>query len=271
MRSSIFSCVRCGVRAAAKLARFAQQLQQQQTDREHRRQLIEFDQSRRRQLADFDRRIDAARSAAHMLEAQLKLLEAKLAAMRGFWNYFRRRRLAEEIEAERAKWDAAATQVTDLSDDRADVEERSAAAVFGNLCGRPPRRQHRGDRVCTAARGRVIQVGRRDAGEGNDLEARVRREVRQPRGVRPAHGGAARGARRHTGCERRLAGSEGAHGFAARQRDLSQRRRYRPADGLYRHVLPAPAAPVSGLETVNRAGVNVLVDDYWDVYQSLMQ
>ena len=36
-------------------------------------------------------------------------------------------------------------------------------------------------------------------------------------------------------------------------------------------TLPAPAAPVSGLETVNRAGVNVLVDDYWDVYQSLLQ
>ena len=34
-----------------------------------------------------------------MLEAQLKLMDAKLAAMRGFWNYFRRRRLAEEIAA----------------------------------------------------------------------------------------------------------------------------------------------------------------------------
>jgi hypothetical protein len=36
-------------------------------------------------------------------------------------------------------------------------------------------------------------------------------------------------------------------------------------------TLPPAPAPVSGLETVNRAGVNVLVDDYWDVYQSLMQ
>jgi hypothetical protein len=26
-----------------------------------------------------------------MLEAQIKLMDAKLAAMRGFWNYFRRR------------------------------------------------------------------------------------------------------------------------------------------------------------------------------------
>ena len=36
-------------------------------------------------------------------------------------------------------------------------------------------------------------------------------------------------------------------------------------------TLPMPTAPVSGLETANRAGVNVLVDDYWDVYQSLLQ
>jgi HAE1 family hydrophobic/amphiphilic exporter-1 len=36
-------------------------------------------------------------------------------------------------------------------------------------------------------------------------------------------------------------------------------------------TLPVPTAPVSGLETANRAGVNVLVDDYWDLYQSLLQ
>src|SRR5690606_14815091 len=42
---------------ATKVERFAEQLQQQQMDRERRRQLIEFDQGRRRQLADLDRRI----------------------------------------------------------------------------------------------------------------------------------------------------------------------------------------------------------------------
>src|SRR5688572_6741799 len=117
--------------AAARVARFAGQLLQQQTDREQRRQVIEFDQTRRRELADFDRRIHDARSRADMLEAQLKLMEAKLAAMRGFWNYFRRRRLAEEIEAERAQWDTAVMQVTDLSDDRADLENKQAPPFAG--------------------------------------------------------------------------------------------------------------------------------------------
>jgi hypothetical protein len=36
-------------------------------------------------------------------------------------------------------------------------------------------------------------------------------------------------------------------------------------------TLQITASPVSGLETANRAGVNVLVDDYWDLYQALLQ
>ena len=51
---------------------------------------------------------------------------------------------------------------------------------------------------------------------------------------------------------------------------LSQRCGYRAADGFDRHAAGA-TAPVSGLETANRAGINVLVDDYWDLYQSLLQ
>jgi hypothetical protein len=36
-------------------------------------------------------------------------------------------------------------------------------------------------------------------------------------------------------------------------------------------TLPTPSTPVSGLESVNRAGINVLVDDYWEVYRALLQ
>ena len=114
--------MRYGARPVRDWRGSPRQLTQQQTDREHRRQLIEFDQTRRRELSDFDRRIHDARSRADMLEAQLKLMDAKLAAMRGFWNYFRRRRLAEEIASERDQWDQAVMLVTDLSDDRTDLE-----------------------------------------------------------------------------------------------------------------------------------------------------
>jgi hypothetical protein len=256
--------------AAAKLGRFAQQLQQQQTDREHRRALIEFDQSRRRQLADFDRRIDAARSAAHMLEAQLKLLEAKLAAMRGFWNYFRRRRLAEEIEAERAKWDAAATQVTDLSDDRADVEDAQPPPFSGiSVDGR----RVVNTAVIAYAQQLVVALSRSGV-------AMLAKETTSKRVYDVRYGSREECARLMAALREALAviqdANEDLRGLKERTDSLRASATYRSdadtvplTDSI--GVLPAPAAPVSGLETVNRAGVNVLVDDYWDVYQSLMQ
>lgn len=37
-------------------------------------------------------------------------------------------------------------------------------------------------------------------------------------------------------------------------------------------TLSAPSVPVSGLESINRAGgINVLVDDYWNVYAALQK
>jgi hypothetical protein len=36
-------------------------------------------------------------------------------------------------------------------------------------------------------------------------------------------------------------------------------------------TLSPPAAPVSGLESINRSGINVLVDDYWDVYEVMLK
>ena len=36
-------------------------------------------------------------------------------------------------------------------------------------------------------------------------------------------------------------------------------------------TLAPPSTPVSGLESINRAGVNVLVDDYWYFYETLLK
>ncbi|MGH8177264.1 MAG: hypothetical protein ACREV5_13470 [Steroidobacter sp.] len=256
--------------AAAKLARFAQQLQQQQTDREHRRQLIEFDQSRRRQLSDFDRRIDDARSSADMLEAQLKLLEAQLAAMRGFWNYFRRRQLAEGIEADRVKWDLAVTQVTDLSDDRTDVEGMQPPPFSGiSIDGR---------RIVNTA---VISYAQQlVAALSKSGIAMLAKETTSKRVYDVRYGGREECARLMAALREALAivqdANEDLRGLKERMDALRTSAVYRSdADTVPLTdsvgVLPAPSTPVSGLETVNRAGVNVLVDDYWDVYQALMQ
>jgi hypothetical protein len=256
--------------AGAKLANFADQLRQQQTDREHRRQLIEFDQGRRRELADFDRRIHDARSNADMIEAQLKLDEARLAAMRGFWNYFRRRRLAEEIQTQRTQWDNAVMLVTDLSDDRANLEAIPPPEFPGiSVDGR---------RVVNTA---VIAYAQQlVASLSTGGLAMLAKETTSKRLFDVKYGSPTECARLMTLLRDALATvkdeNENLGGLKERTDTVRASASYRSdadtvplTDSI--GTLPMPSAPVSGLETANRAGVNVLVDDYWDLYQSLMQ
>jgi chromosome segregation ATPase len=255
---------------SAKLARFSQQLQRQQEERERRRQLIEFDQARRRQLSDFDHRVLDARSAADTLEAQLKLLEARLDSMRGFWNYFRRRRLSEEIEAEREQWDRAMLQVTDLSDDRATLESTPPPPFPGiSIDGR---------RIVNTA---VIAYAQQLAAALSEGGLAMLAKETTAKRVFDVNYGAPEETARLMKLLRE------AHAVVASEQEdlngLKQRTDALRASASYRSdadtipltdsigTLPVPSAPVSGLETVNRAGINVLIDDYWDLYQALMQ
>ncbi len=255
---------------ATKVERFAEQLEQQQTDRERRRQLIEFDQGRQRQLADLERRILDARSTADVLEAQLKLMSGKLASMRGFWNYFRRRRLREEIETERAKWDVVATQVTDLSDERADLEEAQAPPFSGiSVDGR------RIVNTAVIAYAQQLVVALSEGGL-----AMLAKETTTKRLLEVHYGD-------REDCGRLLALLREAGAIVDRTAldliGLKDRTDVLRANATYRSdadtvpltdsigTLPAPTSLVSGLETANRAGINVLVDDYWDVYKALLQ
>jgi hypothetical protein len=255
---------------AGRVARFAGQLQQQQTDREQRRQVIEFDQTRRRELADFDRRIQDARSRADMLEAQLKLMDAKLTAMRGFWNYFRRRRLMEEIESERSQWDQAVMLVTDLSDDRTNLEETAPPEFVGiSIDGRRV--------VNTAVIAYAQQLVTALSAGG---VAMLAKETTSKRLFDVRYGSPAECARLMTQLRDALTmlkdENENLGGLKERTDGVRATASYRSdadtvplTDSI--GTLPMPTSPVSGLETANRAGVNVLVDDYWDLYQSLLQ
>ena len=255
---------------SAKVARFAQQLEQQQADREQRRQLLEFDRTRRQQVADFDRRIADARSRADVLDAQAKLQEVKLETMRGFWNYSRRRRLAEEIAGERAQWDSAVMQVTDLSDDRTAAEEQAPPAFPGiSIDGR---------RIVNTA---VIAYAQQlVATLSSGGLAMLAKETTTKRVFDMKYGG-------RDDCVQLMALLREALTAIKNEKDdltaLKERTEALRGVVSYRSdadtvpltdsigTLPEPAAPVSGLESGSRTGVNVLVDDYWDLYQALLQ
>jgi hypothetical protein len=97
-------------------------LRAQQEERERRRHQAEGEENRAVQVAELQERLLNAQSIADSLEARLKLLARKLAALKWIWNYWRRRELQVEVAQVRAQWEIAATNVTDLSDERTAIE-----------------------------------------------------------------------------------------------------------------------------------------------------
>ncbi len=254
---------------AGKLARFADELKRQQEERERRRQLIEFDQVRRRKLADADRRLLELQSAADTLESQVKHHEARLASLRGFWHYFKRRKLAEEIDAVRMQWDVAATEVTDASDDRAVVESEPVPA-FGGISGEGRRTVN----IAVIAYAQELVAQLADGGLALlAKETTVKRVYDVQYGPRE-------------NCVSLMALVKAAlAALATEQEDLKLLKartdtlraavKYRSdADTVPQTdsigLLPVSAAMVTDLEATGVTGINVLVDDYWDLYKALM-
>jgi len=85
--------------ASRRVEQFSNELQRQQKDRERKAQLAAFDQDKRERTDVVERDRASARVLADQLQAEQKLARQKLAQLGGFWNYFRRRKLTEAIEA----------------------------------------------------------------------------------------------------------------------------------------------------------------------------
>ena len=255
---------------AVQLGRFCNELRQQQEERERHQQLTEFGRSRAARLADSERSLNAARSHAEVLEAQLKLLEARLLSMRGFWNYFRRRRLADEIEIERQRWDTAVTQVTDLSDDYEAIHSAPPPQLPGiSVDGR---------RLVNTALIACAQQLVASLSQGGLAMLAKETTVRRAFDVR--YGG-------RDDCVRLMALLREAvtvvgEGTTQISGSLKQRIDAVRESAAYRlpndtvptvdsvSTLPMPSIPVPGLDMPARSGINVLADDYWNLSRALL-
>ncbi len=78
--------------------------------------MADFERDKRARMAEIERELIEARVLADQLQAEQKLARQRLAQLRGFWNYFRRRKLSEAIDARIGRIEAASLQVTDLGD-----------------------------------------------------------------------------------------------------------------------------------------------------------
>jgi hypothetical protein len=254
---------------AEKLSGFSEELRKQQEERERRRQMIEFDQGRGTQLAHADRRLLELQSAASTLEAQARALEMKHDGLRGFWHYFKRRALREQIGMVRMQWDVAATAVTDALDDRALVESEPAPA-FPGISGE-------GRRAVNTA---VIAYAQQLVGQLSEGGlAMLAKETTVKRVYDVQYGSQEQCLRLMSLVKAELkALADDKEDLVALKARIDALR----ASTVYRGdadtvpltdsigLLPVPAAPVSDLESTVSTGINVLVDDYWDLYKALL-
>lgn len=192
-----------------------------------------------------------------------------MAGLRGFWHYFKRRGFAEQLDAARMEWDVAATSVTDAADDRALIESEPAPA-FGGISGS-------GRRTVNTA---IIAYAQYLVGQLTEgglallaKETTVKRVYDVQYGSREQ-------------CLRLMAQVKVVLAtLGAEQEDLGELKSRTEAlrtTATYRSeadtvpqtdsigVLPVPSGLVSDLEASSRNGINVLVDDYWDLYKALM-
>ena len=117
--------------AARRLDHVGTELARQQKDRERKAQVADFDRERRARAADVERELVEARVLADQLQAEQKLAQQRLAGMPEFWNYFRRRKLSDEIQSRAVRVESSLTQVTDLSDRLHEIAQEAPPAFEG--------------------------------------------------------------------------------------------------------------------------------------------
>jgi hypothetical protein len=101
-------------KSTARVIELAQELNVQQLERERRLQLMEFNQRRQRKLADIVRQLLDAQSNVDAADAKLLLVQRKLQSMNRVWHYFKRRELMTAIEPLQADCDMAHARLEEL-------------------------------------------------------------------------------------------------------------------------------------------------------------
>ena len=117
--------------AAKRLELFTAELSRQQKDRERKQQLAEFERRQRSRVDAVEREIVDATLQRDQLIAEHKLAEQRHASLRGFWNYFKRRALTEEIEERSALIESAVAGLRDLERRRQEIADESVPEYPG--------------------------------------------------------------------------------------------------------------------------------------------
>jgi hypothetical protein len=114
-----------------RLMRLARDLVDRQQDREDQHARARFEQVRDGELAAIDEKIADIESRARVLENDLHTAQERRRQLRGFWNYFRRRAGVDKAEAIQASLEGLRSQITRLIAARQEKEAEPCPAFAG--------------------------------------------------------------------------------------------------------------------------------------------
>jgi hypothetical protein len=246
-----------------QLEQFATELRRQQEERERKRQLVEFHQDRQARTQLASGRLAEAQATLADEEATEAALRARLGAARGFWNYFRRRRLTDQLARQTVQAASARRTLDDLNEAKRTIEKEPWPEFGGvSLDGR------RAINNAVIAYAQLLYA--RLAEPGLALQAKQART----RSVHECHYGS------RIECEALMGEIAAGIALVKSQKDIASEIRTRTealrAQASYRHpedTVPDPGSLPSafaGREVPVREP-NVLVEDYWDVYKTLLR
>jgi len=248
----------------AQLEQFGSELRRQQEERERKRQLADFQQDRQARVQLAVERLTEASAALEQEQATLADHEARLRALTGFWNYFRRRALAQALGAQRTRV-AAATRHVELMQDASRTVEKEPWPEFQGISleGR------RAINVAVIAYAQLLYARLAESGLAAQARSARLKTVQEA-----SHGTREQCMQLMTDIAAALAQVRSARDVAGGVRERSEALRaavsYRSEHEAVPDAVSLPSAFAGRGGGVSVREPNVLGDDYWDVYKVLL-
>lgn len=245
----------------SQLEQLTQDLRRQQEERERRRQQEEFQLDRGERLKLADERLAATAQEAGVAAALLTENERRLASLRGFWNYFRRRRLAAAIEQLHLRASNADRQLADMREAHRTIEKEPLPEFQGlSVEGR------RVINMAIIAYAALLHQRLHMLGLAGASRVAMSRSVHDAR-----HGSQDACLARLGEIRKGLAIIRRQEGIAAEVRGEAERLRRIAQFRGTSDTVPVPESIAFAQPLPPDAGRGLLIDDYWDISRILLR
>lgn len=120
--------------ARIQLESFAEELSNQQRDRERKKQIMQFNQDREKRLKDVAKQIAVVKGEADSAKQTLTAMEQEFAELSGLFNFLKRRQMKPVLEQQRNHYEAVRSRIEELFDRRIKLESEQWPDYPGLSC-----------------------------------------------------------------------------------------------------------------------------------------